>query len=230
MARRRYWTGFTTGALVGAGAATGSLLFTNLWGRARSSRILRLEKSIQVGRPVQEVFDAWLELETLPAMSEHILDVQRKGNHSHWRVRVNGREMEWDSRIEQLVPNEAIAWKSTSGPKHTGRVTFAPLGKDTLLHVTMNYAPPIRLLRPFLAPMAGNMEGYIEAVLRDFKRALETRGAESGPRMMPSPTMSSQSRATGTFGETPAPQTSKRAHKSRPEVGGEISDTGETRH
>ena len=54
-------------------------------------------------------------------------------------------------------------------------MTFAPIGDDTLVHVTMNYAPPVRALRPFLAPMSGHMEGLIEKVLRDFKASVESR-------------------------------------------------------
>ena len=98
--------------------------------------------------------------------------------------------LEWDARIEQLIPNEAIGWKSVNGPKHTGRITFSPIGNDTLVQVTMNYAPPLRLFLPFVAPMTGRIEGVIERVLRDFKASAEGRGfgsatyavTESGPR------------------------------------------------
>jgi uncharacterized membrane protein len=226
MARKRYWTGFTTGALIGAGAATGALLFGKLWGKAGSSRIIRLEKSIQIGRPVEDVFTAWQNLETWPAMSQHLLEVRGNGSRSHWRARLNGRELEWDAEVEQLVPNEAIGWKSTSGPKHTGRVSFAPLGEDTLVHVIMNYVPPFRLLRLLLAPMAGNFEGYLESVLRDFKRALESQGTGSGPSRLPAPTPAGPLRATGTFGKTNPVHAASRSHKTRPSGTSKTADFG----
>jgi uncharacterized membrane protein len=203
MAIGKYWNGFTAGAVIGAGAATGALLFTNLWGRAGRSRIIRLQKSIQIGRPVEEVFQAWQDLQELPAKLPHTLRVERYGDRSRWRVRVNGRDLLWQAQIEQVVPNQAIGWKSVRGLKHTGRIIFSPLGNDTVVHITMNYAPRFRILRPFLAPAIGNLEGLIEAVLRDFKRALETGESESsgaGHRAFPAGTANEPPRATGTLG------------------------------
>jgi uncharacterized membrane protein len=203
MAETDYWRGLAAGAMIGAGAATGALLFTNIWGRAGQSRILRLEKSIQIGRPIEDVFNAWRELETLPAMSDRVLEIRSHADRSHWRVRLDGSDLEWDAQVEQVVPNQSIGWKSLSGPKHTGRITFSQSGNDTLVHVTMNYAPPSRWMRPFLAPMAGNLEGSIEAVLRDFKHALENRGGEAGPRTYPAGTTTEPARATGTLDAAP---------------------------
>ncbi len=205
MARNRYWKGFAAGAIMGAGAATGALLFTNLRGRAGHSRIIRLEKSVQIGRPVEEVFNAWRWLEDLPQMADMIVSVRREGNRSDWHLRLDGRDLRWSAEIEQLIPNQSIGWKSISGPKHTGRINFSPLGNDTLVHVTMNYVPPMRLLRPFLAPMSGELEGYIEAALRGFKRALEGQSGEEkyGRRTFPAGTTTEPARSTGTFGAAP---------------------------
>jgi uncharacterized membrane protein len=208
MASRNYWNGFAAGAVAGAAMSMGALLFTNLRGRAGKSRIIRLEKSVQVGRPVEEVFEAWRRIEHLPQLSHLIEEVRREGNRSHWRVRVNGRKLAWDAEIEKLIPNQSIGWKSVRGVKHSGRISFSPIGSDTLLHVTMNYAPSSRLLRPFLAPMSGDIEGYIEAVLRDFKRAVESgEVSKSGPRAFPGGTITEPRGATGTFGPTPSERT-----------------------
>lgn len=217
MATRRYWRGFATGALVGTAAGAGAVLFTNLWGRAGRSRIIRLEKSIQVGKPVTEVFAAWRRIEYLPQLSSIIKEIRREGNRSHWKVSVDGRTAEWDAEIEQMIPNQAIGWKSIHGVKHSGRISFSPLGTDTLVHVTMNYVPPFRLLRPFLAPMSGQFEGYIEEVLRDFKRAIESGDvSQSGPRTYTGGMTTEPARGTGTFG--PAQSQTSRAQHSR--IGG----------
>lgn len=205
MAARRYWNGFLTGVTIGAGATAAALLLPSLWGRAGRSRIVRLEKSVQIGCSVEEAFNAWRDLENLPNMSSWIQEIRRQGNRSHWKVLIEGRPLQWDAEIEQLIPNQAIGWKSTSGVKHTGRISFSPLGNDTLVHVTMNYAPPSRLLRPFMEPWVGRVEGYIEQVLRDFKSALESRGAGmgTGARKYPSGTANEPARGTGTFGAVP---------------------------
>jgi uncharacterized membrane protein len=206
MARRgKFWTGFGVGA--GAGAAVA--LLPQLIGRAGASRIIRLEKSIQIGRPVEEVFAAWVDWERLPRASENIASIRQRGDRTHWRVNVGGRTFEWDAITEQFIQNQAIGWKSVSGPKHTGRVAFSPIGDNTIVHVTMNYAPPSRVLRPFVASASGHMEGLIEKVLRDFKASVESRprGAQGSVRTgvtRPGPgAQMTEMPRTGTFGEQP---------------------------
>jgi uncharacterized membrane protein len=205
MARRNhFWSGFGVGATVGAAA----VLLPQIIGRGAGSRIIRLEKSIQVGRPVEEVFSAWTDWDRLPRVSENVVDIRRFGNLLRWRVQVNGQELAWDAITEQMIPNQAIGWKSVRGLKHTGRVTFSPLANDTVVHVTMNYAPPTRALRPLLSPMTGHMEGLIEKVLRDFKASVESRphGAQgsgtirTGSQKIGPGTEMNDVAKTGTFG------------------------------
>ena len=185
------------------------MLLPQLVGRNAGSRIIRLEKSIQIGRPVEEVFSAWTDWERLPRASENIADIRHYGDRSHWRVRLDGQEFEWDAIVEQKIPNQAIGWKSVRGPKHTGRVTFSPVGNDTLVLITMNYAPPIRILRPFLSSVSGHLEGLIEKVLRDFKASVESRPrgtqgtVRSSSEKVGPGTVTSDLAKTGTFGDQP---------------------------
>jgi uncharacterized membrane protein len=179
----------------------------------RNPRIVRLEKSLQIGRPVEEVFQRWATLDRLPEWSECVEEVFSSGNCSHWQVKVDGRTLEWDAEIEQFIPNQAIGWKSVNGPKHTGRITFSPIGRDTLVQITMNYVPPSRLLSPFGANLSEFMERYIEQVLRDFKASLEGKGQEgatpatrdSSERIGPGIAVAQNqaTRAMGTYGSSP---------------------------
>ena len=185
------------------------MLLPKIVGKAGSSRIIRLEKSIQVGRSVEEVFQAWTDWERLPRVSGNIADIRHYGNRTHWRVQLDGRQFEWDAVTEQNIPNQAIGWKSINGPKHTGRVVFSPIANDTLVLITMNYAPPSRVFRPFLAPLSGHLEGLIEKVLRDFKASVESRpqGAQgnvraSSEKVGPGTAMNEHAK-TGTFGDLP---------------------------
>jgi uncharacterized membrane protein len=201
MASRKYRNGFIAGAVTVGGAVLGSGLLANLIGRARGGRVIRLQKSLQVGRPVEDVFNAWADLDNLQGWSSVIHSVERRGDRSHWVVDINGKQLEWDAQVEQFVPNQSIGWKSLNGPKHTGRITFSPLGDDTVLHVTMNYAPKLALLRPFVAPFSERIEGYLDQVLRDFKAALE--GQAQAARYGSVRHSHEPSRATGTFGAVP---------------------------
>jgi uncharacterized membrane protein len=203
MRRARSNPDFRLGLATGIALGAAIFLAPELVGRARRSHIVRLQKSIQIGAPVEEVFERWINLQNLPRVSTDVREVARQGSLSHWRVRMGGTNLEWDAAIEQLIPNQSIGWKSLTGPKHTGRITFSPIGRDTLVQVTMNYAPPLRLFLPFVAPMSGRIEGIIERVLRDFKAAAEGRAAIQrmpSQKVGPGTSMSESNldRATGT--------------------------------
>jgi uncharacterized membrane protein len=173
-----------------------------------------LEKSLQIGRPVEQVFAAWQRLENLPLYSDLVHEVRTEGQRSRWVLNVGSRLVQWDAEITQFIPNQAIGWKSISGPKHTGRIDFSRLGNDTLVHITMNYAPPGQMGR-LLSPVWGKLESYIDQALRDFKAALEGKGQEQriGRSLDPnevrkpigsvtgSPAMNQAQRATGTFAD-----------------------------
>jgi uncharacterized membrane protein len=219
MSRKEFWTGIS----VGAGIGVAAVLIPQLWGKSRHARVVRLEKSIQIGSSVEEVFHAWSDFDHLPRVSEQICSIRNYGNRSHWRVNIGGRDIEWDAITEQYIPNQSIGWKSVSGPKHTGRITFSPLKNDTLVHVTMNYAPPSRILRPFVAAVDDQLEDVIEKVLRDFKASIESRsrsGLESASLRYQSnlsgPGTQVRERArTGTFDSEP--------QKVEPRFGGTVN-------
>ena len=89
-----------------------------------------------------------------------------------------------------------------SGPKHSGRIHFSQVGCDTLVHVQMNYAPPARFLRRVLSPFSGDLEGYIEKVLREAKAGLEEQSAAQRSGL-------NEAHATGTYGPGPELLTEK---------------------
>jgi uncharacterized membrane protein len=127
------------------------------------------------------VFTAWSDLEQLPRWIKFVKGVQRYGTHSRWLVDLDGREFEWSAQITQVIPNESIGWKSLSGPKHTGRVTFSPAGDQTVVHVLMNYAPPLGAVGAMM-PMQEVLEQWIERGLREFKAAMEKERQQAGRR------------------------------------------------
>jgi uncharacterized membrane protein len=189
MARTTFWNGFCTGLGAGAAAGVGAMLVWRAFSSGRNSRVLRIEKSIEIGAPVAEVFAAWANLESLPSRMSTIRRVTRAGDLFHWELAVAGRQFAWDAMVTQFIPPEAIGWKSVSGPKHTGRISFSPLAGDTLVHVQMNYAPPLGRASGVLAPIEEQLESYVEHALHEFKASLEKAGTQ-------------QHKATGTYGRT----------------------------
>ncbi len=187
--RENFWSGFVVGAAVGALAGVGGVLVA----RRRSAgeidkHVVRLEKSVNIGRPVQSVFAAWSSFERLPQWISFVRRVERHGTQTRWLVNIDNREFEWDAQITQVVPNESIGWKSLNGPKHTGRITFSPLGDQTVVHVVMNYAPPLNALGSML-PIDQHLEQWIDRGLREFKLALEREAGvrEAAQREFTSP-------------------------------------------
>jgi uncharacterized membrane protein len=192
MTDRNYWSGFSAGAVVGALAGIGGILVFKNASANKFGRVIRLEKSVQVGRSVDEVYQAWSHFDRLPQLISFVQDVRVFGERSHWSVAIDGKTFEWDAEVVQRIPNESIGWKSVSGPKHTGRIHFSSIGAQTMVHVTMNYAPPLGRLGG-LVPVHEYLESYIEQGLREFKYALEGTGTES-----------IHGQATGTYGSDPA--------------------------
>ncbi len=190
MAQRRFWKGFAAGTAVGTVAGVGSWLLTKTLGRQEYGSIMRLEKSLQVGRPIEEVFRAWSELQDLPRYMPTIQRISLQGKRSHWVVNAAGRVVEWDAKLTQNIPGQALGWKSVNGPKHTGRINFARLGNDTLVHVVMNYAPPAGAITSGVVEAFGRVEGVLEQALREFKAGVEKSGPQDVERQW----------KTGTYG------------------------------
>jgi uncharacterized membrane protein len=180
MERNSFWSGFAAGAAAGALAGVAGVLAFRRAGSDAERGIIRLEKSINIGRPVHEVFAAWMNLERLAHSISFVDSVLRFGERSRWRLNIDGREFVWDAQLTQVIPNESLGWKSVSGPHHTGRVSFARLGDQTVVHVVMNYRPPLGELGAML-PLEGHLEQWIERGLREFKSSLESeRPARTG--------------------------------------------------
>jgi uncharacterized membrane protein len=202
MERNHFWSGFAAGAAAGALAGVAGVLFFKGRMTDVDGHVVRLQKSINIGRPQHEVFAAWSDFERLPHAISFVESVQRFGDRSRWRMNIDGRAFEWDAQLTQIVPNESLGWKSVTGPHHTGRISFAPLSDQTVVHVLMNYEPPLGDLGAML-PLEGHLEQWIERGLREFKTALESeRVVRTGTSNEPVSTG-----PVGTPGEHAAPGT-----------------------
>jgi hypothetical protein len=63
-------------------------------------------------------------------------------NKLFWKVRIAGKEKQWEAEITEQVPNERIVWKSMEGAANRGAVIFEPVsvGK-TRVTLIMEYEP-----------------------------------------------------------------------------------------
>jgi uncharacterized membrane protein len=144
------------------------------------SRGLRLDQTITIARPVEEVYAFWRDLRNLPRFLRHldrinVLDDER----SHWVLRgPGGIRLEWDAEIINLIPFELIGWKSLPGADvaSAGSVRFRALDADsTEVHVLLQYDPPAGKLGASLAWLAGQAPStMLHDDLYRMKELLET--------------------------------------------------------
>ena len=104
-------------------------------------------RSITVGAPLTEVFEAWSNFENFPHFMKHVKSVTRQGDGStHWVADGPlGKNVEWDAETTMFEPNKRIGWHSKDGSpiKTSGQVTFVELGTgQTQVNVTMQWSVP----------------------------------------------------------------------------------------
>ena len=139
-----------------------------------------IEKSIEVDVPVRTAYDQWTQFEDFPSFMEGVKEVrQLDDKHLLWRAEILGRDVEWTADILQQIPDQRIAWHSTSGARNGGSVTFVPMGTaKTRLHLTIDYEP--NGAAEATASAIGLVSNRVERDLERFKKFIEERGRATG--------------------------------------------------
>jgi uncharacterized membrane protein len=143
----------------------------------------KIEKSVIIGRPREELYRFWRHLENLPTFMSHLESVKvAGGGRSHWVARgPAGTTVEWEAEIHNEVPPELLAWRSLehSEINHAGSVHFSPVDGDhaTEVRVVLSYEAPAGKLGKLIARMLGEEPGQqVEADLYRLKELLEREG------------------------------------------------------
>ncbi|MBX5493091.1 MAG: SRPBCC family protein [Chloroflexi bacterium] len=137
-------------------------------------------KSIDVRVPVRTAYDQWTQFEEFPRFMEGVKSVkQLDDTHLHWIAEIGGQTKEWDAEITEQVPDERIAWRSTSGAKNAGVVTFHRLG-DGLTRVTLQMEYEPEGAAESIGDALGFVSRRVEGDLERFRDFIEGRGVETG--------------------------------------------------
>ncbi len=140
----------------------------------------RVEKSIEVGKPVRTVYNQWTQFESFPEFMKGVERVEQKDDKRlHWVAEIGLADREWDAEIVEQTPDQVIAWKATGETTNDGRVTFEQLAADrTRVNLVFEYEPEN------LIEKAGDklkvVDKRIEGDLERFKTFIEERGVEEG--------------------------------------------------
>lgn len=138
------------------------------------------EKSVDVNVPVRTAYNQWTQFEEFPQFMSDVESVEQlDASHLHWRVKIAGVEREFDAEITEQLPDQRIAWRTTSGVGHAGVVTFHKLeDAKTRVMFQLDMAPET------FAEKVGEKVGIVsmaaERDMKNFKEFIESRGTESG--------------------------------------------------
>jgi uncharacterized membrane protein len=106
----------------------------------------RVQESIEVQAPLQDVYNYWSNFENFPRFMENIEEVRMTGQDtSHWKVKGPlGVSVEFDAKTTEMNPERGVGWNAVDGQVMTsGEVTFQEVQPDrTRVELTMNYADP----------------------------------------------------------------------------------------
>src|SRR4051812_13553896 len=134
-----------------------------------------LGSSVDVDRPVGQVYDAWSRLEDLPQILPGVVSVRALDERSsHWVVVVARERREVGAVVIDQLPDARISWESRSGtPHHQGAVTFRPLSPEaTRVTVELTWQPDGLFDR--LGHRLGLVSRQVQKDLEAFKRHVET--------------------------------------------------------
>jgi uncharacterized membrane protein len=142
---------------------------------------IRVDKSVTVNKPLEEVYAFWRNLGNLQRFMRHVHTVEViDEKKSHWIVcGPGGKIVEWNVEINSEEPNERIGWRSVAGSdvETAGSVRFrrAPGGRGTEVHLEMQYLPRGGALGALLVRiMAGDPANQVGEDLKRFKQLMET--------------------------------------------------------
>lgn len=141
---------------------------------------IKVEKSVTINRPVEELFAFWRNFENLPKFMAHVESVTvHDSTRSHWVAKAPfGKTVEWDAEIVNETRNEMIAWRSTENADipNAGSVWFKaqPAGRGTVVKVNLEYNPPAGVLGAVVAKLWGEEPNQqVLDDLRHFKSLME---------------------------------------------------------
>lgn len=121
-----------------------------------------LQQSIDVNVTPETAYALWMRVEDYPRFMDGVREVSRgPENRLHWRAVRHQHEIEWDSEITELVPNERICWRNLGG-QHHGILMFAPLHPgQTRVRMHMEFdALPVDKAQALTQRVAGDLERF----------------------------------------------------------------------
>ncbi len=144
------------------------------------SKTIKVEKTVTINKPQDELYNFWHNFENLPKFMNHlklvkVVDPER----SHWVAKAPlGTSVEWDADIIEDRENEFISWSSVKDAdiENSGFVRFkkASGNRGTEVEVVIVYQPPGGTIGAAIAKLFGEApKQQIGDDLNRFKMLME---------------------------------------------------------
>ncbi len=161
-------------------AAGGMMLAKQMKKSGADSSASNTEQTIDINVPVSTAYNQWTQFEEFPKFMDSVHEIKQiDDKHLHWRADIAGKEVEWDAEITEQIPDQRIAWRSTSGQPSAGAATFHKLSDNkTRVTLKMDYEP--QGLDEKVGDAIGLVGMQAKSNLKRFKQLLESRGSETG--------------------------------------------------
>ena len=140
----------------------------------------KLRESIEVEVPLSTAYNQWTQFEEFPRFMEGVESVhQLDASRLVWKAEIGGKTVEWQAKITEQIPDMRVAWRSVSGAKNAGSVTFDRLDANlTRVHLELEYEPEGFVEN--VADFRGVVARRARADLARFKEFIERRSHETG--------------------------------------------------
>src|SRR5262249_30871738 len=133
-----------------------------------------------VGVPLSTAYNQWTQFEEFPRFMEGVESIRQLDDcRLHWRADVAGKTVEWQAKISEQIPDVRVSWRSVSGARNAGTVSFDRLGdRSTRITLELEYEPEglVEDIGDFLGLVSRRAKGD----LARFKEFIEKRGHETG--------------------------------------------------
>jgi uncharacterized membrane protein len=140
----------------------------------------RIEKTIVVEAPIEDVYAQWTQFEEFPRFMDGVERVVQLDDQTlEWTATVGGREKRWTARIVDQTPDERIAWRGLDEAQNDGAVLFNPLdGDKTEIRLVVD-ADPEGVIEE-AGDRLGFLDRRVSGDLDRFKAFIEERDRPTG--------------------------------------------------
>ena len=139
-----------------------------------------IKGTIDVRVPIRTAYNQWTQFEEFPQFMDGVESItQLDDKRLRWKATIAGKTEEWEATITEQIPDQRIAWKSTTGASNAGTVAFHYVDPNrTTVTLQIEYEPDGTVEK--IGSALGFPQMRVDGDLQRFKKFIEATGQETG--------------------------------------------------